>query len=98
MRTKSRGELLRKNTVELRVQSCFKSADKVKCLGAQENIFFYFSNIPLRPSGQNVQCKPMELADFQLIEAQLLGNLEMRADPTALHGWSGPSIGKCINA
>ncbi|CAK1550463.1 unnamed protein product [Leptosia nina] len=50
------------------------------------------SNIPLRPSGANVQCKPMKPADFQLIEAQLLGNLEKRAKPTALHGWSGPSI------
>ncbi|XP_047512068.1 autophagy-related protein 2 homolog A isoform X1 [Pieris napi] len=50
------------------------------------------SNIPMRPSGVNVQCKPMKPADFQLIEAQLLGNLEKRAKPTALHGWSGPSV------
>ncbi|XP_038206483.1 autophagy-related protein 2 homolog A [Zerene cesonia] len=50
------------------------------------------SNIPIRPSGVNVQCKPMTHADFQLIEAQLLGNLEKRAKPTTMHGWSGPSV------
>ncbi|KAG6455439.1 hypothetical protein O3G_MSEX009232 [Manduca sexta] len=51
------------------------------------------SNIPLRPSGMNMQCKPMRQADFQLIEAQLLGNLERQnSRPTGMHGWSGPSF------
>ncbi|KAL0869015.1 hypothetical protein ABMA27_007335, partial [Loxostege sticticalis] len=52
------------------------------------------SNIPLRPSNINVQCKPMRQADFQLIEAQLLGNLERQsARPSSnKYGWSGPSF------
>ncbi|XP_053613848.1 autophagy-related protein 2 homolog A [Plodia interpunctella] len=51
------------------------------------------SNIPLRPSSVNVQCKPMKRADFQLIEAQLLGNLEKQSTrPSGLTGWSGPSL------
>ncbi|XP_059053209.1 autophagy-related protein 2 homolog A isoform X2 [Achroia grisella] len=50
------------------------------------------SNIPMRPSGVNVQCKPMKRADFQLIEAQLLGNLEKQSTkPHGMSGWSGPS-------
>lgn len=55
------------------------------------------SNIPVRPSGPNMQCKPMKQADFQLIEAQLLGNLEKQhSKPTGKYGWSGPSFGKKI--
>ncbi|XP_026314640.1 autophagy-related protein 2 homolog A isoform X2 [Hyposmocoma kahamanoa] len=52
------------------------------------------SNIPLRPNGGNMQCKPMKRADFQLIEAQLLGNLEREsARPNVgMYGWSGPSF------
>ncbi|CAG4954291.1 unnamed protein product [Parnassius apollo] len=50
------------------------------------------SNLPLRPSGVNTQCKPMKQADFQLIEAQLQGNLERQAKPTHMYGWSGPSF------
>ncbi|XP_045776886.1 autophagy-related protein 2 homolog A [Maniola jurtina] len=51
------------------------------------------SNIPVRPSGPNMQCKPMKQADFQLIEAQLLGNLEkQQSKPAAKYGWSGPSF------
>ncbi|XP_026743285.1 autophagy-related protein 2 homolog A-like [Trichoplusia ni] len=51
------------------------------------------SNIPLRPSGMNMQCKPMRQADFQLIEAQLLGNLEKQSSKRSggMYGWSGPS-------
>ncbi|KAM3960547.1 LOW QUALITY PROTEIN: autophagy-related protein 2 homolog A-like [Aphomia sociella] len=51
------------------------------------------SNIPLRPNGGNVQCKPMKRADFQLIEAQLLGNLEKQTTRprVGMSGWSGPS-------
>ncbi|XP_052756582.1 autophagy-related protein 2 homolog A isoform X3 [Galleria mellonella] len=52
------------------------------------------SNIPLRPTGVNVQCKPMKRADFQLIEAQLLGNLEKQSASkpyVGMSGWSGPS-------
>ncbi|XP_063895892.1 autophagy-related protein 2 homolog A [Helicoverpa armigera] len=51
------------------------------------------SNIPLRPSGMNMQCKPMRQADFQMIEAQLLGNLERQhSKPVGgMYGWSGPS-------
>ncbi|CAB3245611.1 unnamed protein product [Arctia plantaginis] len=50
------------------------------------------SNLPMRPSGLNMQCKPMGQADFQLIEAQLLGNFERQSSkPTSKHGWSGPS-------
>ncbi|KAF9415449.1 hypothetical protein HW555_006871, partial [Spodoptera exigua] len=50
------------------------------------------SNIPLRPSGM-AQCKPMKPADFQLIEAQLLGTFERHnAKPAGgMSGWSGPS-------
>ncbi|XP_049877954.1 autophagy-related protein 2 homolog A isoform X2 [Pectinophora gossypiella] len=51
------------------------------------------SNIPLRPTGQNMQCKPMKRADFQLIEAQLLGNLEKETSrPAGMYGWSGPNF------
>lgn len=51
------------------------------------------SNIPLRPSSINMQCKPMKQADFQLIEAQLLGNLGRQASrPSNMYGWSGPSF------
>ncbi|XP_072929775.1 autophagy-related protein 2 homolog A [Epargyreus clarus] len=51
------------------------------------------SNIPLRSSGINMQCKPMKQADFQLIEAQLLGNLEQQSTKlTGMYGWSGPSL------
>ncbi|KOB74217.1 putative autophagy-related protein 2-like protein, partial [Operophtera brumata] len=51
------------------------------------------SNIPMRSSGMNIHCKPMKQADFQLIEAQLLGNLEHQTSkPTGKHGWSGPSF------
>ncbi|CAH2045147.1 unnamed protein product, partial [Iphiclides podalirius] len=50
------------------------------------------SNLPLRSSGINMQCKPMKQADFQLIEAQLQGNLERQARPTHMYGWSGPSF------
>ncbi|XP_028161137.1 autophagy-related protein 2 homolog A-like isoform X2 [Ostrinia furnacalis] len=52
------------------------------------------SNIPLRPSNINVQCKPMRQADFQLIEAQLLGNLERQnlRPSSSKYGWSGPSF------
>ncbi|XP_061721748.1 autophagy-related protein 2 homolog A [Cydia pomonella] len=52
------------------------------------------SNVPLRPSGSNLQCKPMRPADFQLIEAQLLGNFEKdNVKPrTGMYGWSGPSF------
>ncbi|XP_013170925.1 PREDICTED: autophagy-related protein 2 homolog A isoform X1 [Papilio xuthus] len=50
------------------------------------------SNLPLRQSGVNMQCKPMKQADFQLIEAQLQGNLERQSKPTHMYGWSGPSF------
>nr|XP_032521556.1 autophagy-related protein 2 homolog A [Danaus plexippus plexippus] len=51
------------------------------------------SNIPVRPSNINMQCKPMKQADFQLIEAQLLGNLDkQQAKPSNMYGWSGPSF------
>ncbi|XP_050674952.1 autophagy-related protein 2 homolog A isoform X2 [Leptidea sinapis] len=50
------------------------------------------SNIPLRPNAVNVQCKPMKPADFQLIEAQLLGNLENHTKSNQMRGWSGPGI------
>lgn len=53
----------------------------------------------MRPSGMNIHCKPMKQADFQLIEAQLLGNLEHQTSkPTGKHGWSGPSFGKSLNS
>ncbi|KAF9799821.1 hypothetical protein SFRURICE_011137 [Spodoptera frugiperda] len=50
------------------------------------------SNIPLRPSGMS-QCKPMKPADFQLVEAQLLGTFEKHNSKPAggMSGWSGPS-------
>lgn len=50
------------------------------------------SNLPIRSSGMNIQCKPMKQADFQLIEAQLLGNLERHSSKSVgMYGWSGPS-------
>ncbi|RVE41481.1 hypothetical protein evm_013868 [Chilo suppressalis] len=57
------------------------------------------SNIPLRSNNINVQCKPMRQADFQLIEAQLLGNLERHnSKPTSSkYGWSGPSLDESDN-
>lgn len=57
------------------------------------------SNIPLRPTGMNMQCKPMRQADFQMIEAQLLGNLERQNSKPAggMYGWSGPSYGKILS-
>lgn len=56
---------------------------------------FFHSNIPLRPSGMS-QCKPMKPADFQLVEAQLLGTFEKHNSKPAggMSGWSGPSYGK----
>ncbi|XP_075983297.1 autophagy-related 2 isoform X2 [Anticarsia gemmatalis] len=51
------------------------------------------SNIPIRPTGMNMHCKPMRPSDFQLIEAQLLGNIEKQTTKPAggMYGWSGPS-------
>ncbi|XP_064073916.1 autophagy-related protein 2 homolog A [Vanessa tameamea] len=50
------------------------------------------SNIPIRPS-VNMQCKQMKQTDFQVIEAQLLGNLEKQhSKPQGMYGWSGPSF------
>ncbi|GBP70052.1 Autophagy-related protein 2 homolog A [Eumeta japonica] len=50
------------------------------------------SNIPMRPSTVNTQCKPLDKADFDLIEAQLLSNFAKdRNKSYASHGWSGPS-------
>ncbi|CAG9136612.1 unnamed protein product [Plutella xylostella] len=51
------------------------------------------SNIPLRPSGVNMQCKPMGQADFQRIEAQLMGNFSRENKPNlAMYGWTGQSL------
>ncbi|XP_050353796.1 autophagy-related protein 2 homolog A [Nymphalis io] len=50
------------------------------------------SNIPIRPN-VNMQCKQMKQSDFQVIEAQLLGNLEKQhSKPQGMYGWSGPSF------
>ncbi|XP_068618840.1 autophagy-related protein 2 homolog A [Battus philenor] len=50
------------------------------------------SNLPLRSTGGTMQCKPMKLADYQLIEAQLQGNMERQGKPMHMYGWSGPSF------
>ncbi|XP_028031335.1 autophagy-related protein 2 homolog A isoform X2 [Bombyx mandarina] len=50
------------------------------------------SNIPMRSNSVNMQCKPMRPVDFQLIEAQLLGNFERQySKPSNMYGWSGPN-------